>query len=492
MKKIKILTIILAVVLIIMVGFFGVYTQVQNRMENQLKDYSYAMDLKGTRNIILSVNEDSKTLIKDAEGKEVEDADNLTDEEIAEKGYVKEEVPYNKEEVKTQDNYKKSKEIIENRLKQIGVDNYILRFNETSGTVALEVTENEQVSDISNIITTTGEFEIKDSETDEELLNNDKIKSATVTSDQTEEGMTIYLQLELNEEGSKKIEEIKSSIASQNSNDKEKEDESNNTEDETKTETENETTNSSSEEETQEGEEEEANESEEDSEESTEKTGKVTFDSQEIGEISFLEQNNPQKIRIAIGSQSTNTTTINQNANEASYIAFMINTKNLPIVYEVTGNQYILSDITNNELQIAMYIALGIIALGIVILIFKYKLSGLLVAISYIGFIASFGLVIRYTNVILSIEGFLAIGIVLILSYLLIMNLLKKSYKMETYKEFLIKILPIIVLSIVFCFVNWVPMSSFGMILFWGIILLAIYNMLITSNLIKIKEGKDK
>ena len=52
MKKIKILTIILAVVLIIMVGFFGVYTQVQNRMENQLKDYSYAMDLKGTRNII--------------------------------------------------------------------------------------------------------------------------------------------------------------------------------------------------------------------------------------------------------------------------------------------------------------------------------------------------------------------------------------------------------------------------------------------------------
>ena len=161
-------------------------------------------------------------------------------------------------------------------------------------------------------------------------------------------------------------------------------------------------------------------------------------------------------------------------------------------MYEVTGNQYILSDITNNELQIAMYIALGIIALGIVILIFKYKLSGLLAAISYIGFIAGFGLVIRYTNVILSIEGFLAIGIVLILSYLLIINLLKKSYKMETYKEFLIKILPIIVLSIVFCFVNWVPMSSFGMILFWGIILLAIYNMLITSNLIKIKEGKDK
>ena len=72
MKKIKILTILLAIILISVIAFLGVYTQVQNRMENQIKDYSYAMDLEGTRTIRLKVNKSNKTTIKDESGKEVE------------------------------------------------------------------------------------------------------------------------------------------------------------------------------------------------------------------------------------------------------------------------------------------------------------------------------------------------------------------------------------------------------------------------------------
>ena len=60
MKKIKIITIILTIIAITMIAFFGVYTQVQNRMENQLKENLYAMDLKGSRNIRLKVNTESK------------------------------------------------------------------------------------------------------------------------------------------------------------------------------------------------------------------------------------------------------------------------------------------------------------------------------------------------------------------------------------------------------------------------------------------------
>ena len=110
MKKIKILTLVLAIVLVTMVAFIGIYVPVQNRMEEKVKGYSYMMDLKGGRNIILSVDEGKKTTIKDSEGKEVNDADNLSDEELSEKGYVKEETPYNNEEVLTVDNYKKYKE----------------------------------------------------------------------------------------------------------------------------------------------------------------------------------------------------------------------------------------------------------------------------------------------------------------------------------------------------------------------------------------------
>ena len=72
MKKVKTLTIILIIILLTMVAFFGIYTQVQNRMENQVKNYELAMDLKGARNIRLKVSEQTNEVIKDAEGNVVD------------------------------------------------------------------------------------------------------------------------------------------------------------------------------------------------------------------------------------------------------------------------------------------------------------------------------------------------------------------------------------------------------------------------------------
>ena len=60
----------------------------------------------------------------------------------------------------------------------------------------------------------------------------------------------------------------------------------------------------------------------------------------------------------------------------------------------------------------------------------------------------------------------------------------------EVYKEFFVKIIPICIATIVFCFAGWDPISSFGMIMFWGIVLIAIYNYIITSTLVKIQDNK--
>ena len=60
-----------------------------------------------------------------------------------------------------------------------------------------------------------------------------------------------------------------------------------------------------------------------------------------------------------------------------------------------------------------------------------------------------------------------------------------------TYKEFFIKIIPIIILVITFCFIKWTPISSFGMVMFWGIALIAAYNSIVTNSLLKIKEGRE-
>ena len=66
----------------------------------------------------------------------------------------------------------------------------------------------------------------------------------------------------------------------------------------------------------------------------------------------------------------------------------------------------------------------------------------------------------------------------------------KKKKIKEVYKEFFVKIIPICIATIVFCFAGWDPISSFGMIMFWGIVLIAIYNYIITSTLLKIQDNK--
>ena len=213
MRKIKILTITLIIILITMVAFFGIYTHVQNRMENQVKDYSYAMDLDGSRTIRLKVSDENKTTVKDAEGKEVADSENLTDEQITQNGYTKEETPYNSEEVKTVENYKKSKEILEKRLKELNVGNYIIKLDEETGDILLEITENDSTDSIVSNIGTTGKFEIVDSETQEVLMDNNDIKLANVmygsnSSSMTSSGTTVYLNIEFTKEGRDKLEEI--------------------------------------------------------------------------------------------------------------------------------------------------------------------------------------------------------------------------------------------------------------------------------------------
>ena len=54
MKAIKLTTIILLIVLISMIGFFGIYKQNKNQMSNIIKDYTYAMDINGARNVMKS------------------------------------------------------------------------------------------------------------------------------------------------------------------------------------------------------------------------------------------------------------------------------------------------------------------------------------------------------------------------------------------------------------------------------------------------------
>ena len=211
MKKVKIITMIVLIILITMVSFFGVYTQVQNRMENQVRNYALDMDLDGARYVRLSVNKESTEVIKDANGNEVETDEEMTDEQLAENGYTKESVPNNSEDVLTVENYEKSKKIISERLESQGVGEYEISLDNETGDILVQIPENNTTDTFVSNMNTVGKFEIIDADTKEVLMDNSDIKLVNVmygSGSSTTSGTTVYLNIEFNKEGTKKLEEI--------------------------------------------------------------------------------------------------------------------------------------------------------------------------------------------------------------------------------------------------------------------------------------------
>lgn len=497
MKKIKILTVTLLIALITMIAFFGIYVQKQNRMENIIKDNSYAMDLNGARTVKFVVSKENKTVIKDAEGKEVKNSENLTDEQIAEKGYTKEEVPYNSEDVKNVENYEESKRIIKERLSKLGLSNYTIKLDENTGDIILELTEDDITDYIVSNIYTKGDFKIIDTETNEVLMDNNDIKTAKVLygASSTGSGTNVYLDIEFTKEGAKKLEDISNKyVESDNTQNNTSTDNTtaNNTTTDNNTNTNNVEANETGENTTN---------SEENQEETTTKTITMKIDDQEIMSTSFEEPIKTGRLQLSVGAATTSEDTLKDYIDQATSMGVVLDTGKLPITYEVEQNEYILSDITSNELQILIYILTGIIAIALIVLIIRYKALGALGTISYIGLLSIFMIILKYTNVTLSIEGILGIIVALVLNYIFINKILNKIKANEEisevnknlkliYKDFFVKLIPVIIMVIAFCFINWVPISSFGMTMFWGIVLIASFNILITNNLLKIQIKK--
>lgn len=474
MKKIKILTLVLAIVLVTMVAFIGIYVTIQNRMENKVKDYSYMMDLNGGRNIILEVDNGNKTNIKDSEGKEVKDTENLSDEELKEKGYIKEETPYNSEDSLNINNYKKCKEILTRRLKELKVQEYNIKLDEDNGNIVLDIPENDNTDSIVSELIPTGKFEIVDSETKEVLINNDDLKLVNVmygsdnsSNSATSTGTVVYLNIEFTKDGARKLEDITNKYVKVETANTETKEDGENAENIT-----------------------------------TEKKISLMIDDDEMLSTSFEEPIKTGKMQLSIGRAAKDNDTLKGYISQASNMATVLNNGKMPVKYTVHDNQYIQSDITNNELSMIVYVMLAIVVVTLLFLIIKYRVIGALGAISYIGLASLFLLLIRYTNVDLSIQGILGIALTLVLNYVFIYKLVSKiknvkikelsvsSKIKETYKEFFVRILPICIAVIIFCFAGWATISSFGMVMFWGIVLIAIYNAIVTNLLFRINDNK--
>ena len=185
MKKLKITTIILAIILVSLMAFGGVYIKTQNRMEDKVKEYSFGKELKGERIIELKITDGS------GEGETAPNPEDLTVE-----------------------NYETVKTTIEKRLKSLGAEDYTISLNKEDGTIRVELPEDEKTDDLTYYLIASGKVQIKEKDADTELISDAMIKKAQYTYKTSTDGAyQVYLELLLTKDGQAKLEEIRNDYA---------------------------------------------------------------------------------------------------------------------------------------------------------------------------------------------------------------------------------------------------------------------------------------
>ena len=435
-RRLKIIFITLLIILVSMISFVGLFVQDTKFMKNLLPDYQLGMDLEGYRAATIVVSDETETIYYDADG-------NRVDTE-AEDG-SSEEVPVNSEDILTTENYEKTKQIIEDRLKDLSISEYLIRFDEDNGSMTVELPENTMTDSAVQFLYTKGEFTIED-EDGQVLLDNSNLKEAQVGySNSGTAGTTVYLSFIFNDDSAQKLKEITNTYVT--------------------------TTNEDGEEES--------------------KEVSINIDGSALLTTSFDEEISDGRLPLTLGT-ATDNDTLSEYIEQASNIAVLLNNGELPIEYTIEQNRFIKSDIELNDMLIPGIIIGVILVIAFIILLVKYKKLGLLGIIYFVGYIAVLLIIIRYTNVVITMEGIMGLLISAILNYILLVcvlqNLKKKDKNKAEYKNafnksmlsMILVLIPTIIIGIVLCFASWLPIYSFGTVLFWGILIMLIYNEIVT------------
>ena len=447
----KIVLYILIIVLISLISFGGIIVKNKNKFANVLPDYILGSELSGTRNVVIKVDDSTETKTFDADGNEV--SETTSDEDSEAQETTTKEIPVNDESVLTYENYQKSKDIVLQRLKYMEVDYYEIKFDEATGTIYLEIPENEYTDYMAQYSVTKGEFKIADNETGEVLLTNSNIKKASPQYYTDSTGTNVYLNIEFDKNSKEKLKEISNTYV------KTTDDEGN----------------------------------------ETEKKVDISIDSENIMSTSFEEEMTDGVIQIRIGV-GTDTATINQYIQQAQNIAVLLNTDHMPISYKMEVNRFVYSDISSNTIKF-LVIALSVIAALLVIyMIFKYGKTGLLGTFASIGFLSILLIIIRYANVQLTLSGIMTIFISFVAEYCILMHVFKAYCKEQDEESRAVEmknsikasyeiLIPLGIIAICFALASWEPVFSIGMVLFWSIIEMLVYNI-VSIKIICGKEGR--
>ena len=436
-RKLGKILMVLCVIAICLISFVGILVSKQGQMKNVLPEYRLGMNLTGGRVSKFKISEKTEDTIYDAEGKVTNEGTN--EDGSLKEGYRKETKPVNAEDCLNIDNYQKAKKVMENRLKSMGISEYLVKLNEQTGEMLIEIPEDMKTDQTLSSLTYVGKFEIKDNDTKEVLLDNKDVKRASVVYGSTSSGTAVYLSVEFGKEGKQKLEDITKTYIS-------KTDEEGNT---------------------------------------VTKNVSIELDGDSLITTYFGETISTGILQLSIGTASTSNEQITTYIEQASRVAGLVDSGAMPIVYELEENNFISNKDNMVIVKAIMMVLIVTVMIGLIYWIVKYKMNGLFAAISYIGLLAIVLLVLRYANVVIAFEALVAVISIFVANYAVLQYILGKLQKTqetkeeiikETYKHFASIFAPLFILGIVFTFVSWLPIASIGMILFWGLTALAIYD----------------
>lgn len=438
-RRLKIILITLLIILLAIISFAGLFVQNTKFMENIIPEYQLGMDLKGYRTITLLVSDEEETIYYDKDGNVVSSAQ---DDGTSKK------VPVNKEEDLTSENYKKARDLMKQRLEHLGISEYLIRLDEENGSVTVQIPEDNITDTASQFLYTRGNFELKDADTGEVLLDSSNLKEVTMGYSTLSSGTAVYLSFEFNKNSVEKLREISTTYVSS---------------------------------------------TDEDGEE-TEKEVTLSIDGSTLLTTTFDEEITNGVIPINLGA-ATDSSTLSSYMGQARNIALLVNDGPLPLEYTIDQNRYIKSDITLDSAMVPAIILAVALVIGFIVLIIKYKKLGLFAIISYIGYMAILLLAVRLFNLVVTLEGICGIVIAMVLNYILLVYLLHSlkhtekdlaQYKIAYNKAIIsmaLVLIPTLIIGIVLCFAAWNPAYSFGTIIFWAVFIMAIYNISITRIL---------
>lgn len=477
LKKMKVGIVILLVVLLSLIAFWGVFQRQNGVWNNFIPDYALGMDVKGARELRYTVDEqeEEKYVYVDGNGNvkgEVWEAGSPTTAEheaeheagtAEDEHEVEEDLPYTKEtrtikansdDKLTKENFEQTKKIIQNRLKKQGISEYHIRIDDVTGKLVVEAKdENGEVQNVQELISNTGKFQMVDYQNGLVLMDNSDIKKASVVTS-SDSGYNTYLQIEFNKEGTQKLKDISNKYVET-----------------PKEETEN-----------------EASEETEDAEEETETEKKyvsIVFDDTTMMTTYFGEEMASGMLQIPLGQTQTDYEKHQKEYAAAKVIADVLNCGIMPIRYALESDNFVQAEVWEWAEMFKM-VAIVLVIIASIILTIKFKSKGLLASIVAIGYIALLSLIIRYTNAVITQSSLVAYYVVVLLNYGFLKKLLKvdnpeKCYE-ETARKFYLGVIPMAVVAIVFTLSNYFIVSSVGMALFWGLMLNIVYNFVITKT----------